>query len=216
MFNTVFSAEEGRGIMIYVRSDINATKLKLFDFYHIEATGIKIKLRNSDWLFLIAVYHSLNCHVDCLGELEKVLDYDKEGPVKASHRVILGDLNLRQINWETETSNVNENYLDTKFPEAVKDDILFQHVKQATRMRDNQQESMLDLILTNEENMIGHIEYLPPLGKRDHVIIQFSLISYISRFRTEKLSIFKGDYEKLDLTLRTKMGRRNNKGNEST
>ena len=64
-----------------MRSDINATKLKLSVLHHIEATGIKIKLRNSDWLFLIAVYHSPNCHVDCLGELEKILDYDKEGPV---------------------------------------------------------------------------------------------------------------------------------------
>ena len=93
----------------------------MFDFHHTEATGIKIKLRSSDCFFLIAVYRSPNCHVDCLGELEKLLDYDKEGPVKASHRVILGDYNLRQINWETETSNVNENQLDTKFLEAVRD-----------------------------------------------------------------------------------------------
>ena len=72
MFSTLISAEEGRGIIIYVRSDINATKLNLFDFHHIEATGIKIKLKSSDWLFLIAVYRSPNCHVDCLGELEKL------------------------------------------------------------------------------------------------------------------------------------------------
>ena len=70
MFNTVISAEEGLGIIIYVRSDI--TKLNLFDFHLIEATGIKIKLRNSECLFfLIAVYRSLNCHVDCFGKLEK-------------------------------------------------------------------------------------------------------------------------------------------------
>ena len=182
MFSTLISAEEGRGIIIYVRSDINATELNLFDFHRIEATGIKIKLRSSDWLFLIAVYRSPNCHVDCLGELEKLLDYDKEGPVKASPRVIMGDFNLRQINWETETSNVNGNHLDTKFLEAVRDNFVFQHEKEATRMRDNQQELTLDLILTNEENMIDRIKYLPPLGKSDHVIIQFSLISYISRF----------------------------------
>ena len=204
MFSTLISAEEGPGIIIYVTSDINATKLNLFDFHYIEATGIKIKLRSSDWLFLIAVYRSPNCHVDCLGELEKLLDYDKEGPVKASHSVILEDFNLRQIYWETETSNVNENHLDTKFLEAVRDNFLFQHVKQATRMRDHQQESTLDLILTNEENMTDRIKYLPPLGKSDHVIIQFSLISYISSFRsqTEKLNFLKGDYEKIKSNLK--------------
>ena len=45
--------------------------------------------------------------------------------------------NLRQINWKTENSSVNENHSDTKFLEAVRDNFLFQHVKQATRMRDN-------------------------------------------------------------------------------
>ena len=51
-------------MIIYVRSDI--TKLNLFDFHLIEATGIKIKLSNSEcFFFLIAVYRSLYCHVDC-------------------------------------------------------------------------------------------------------------------------------------------------------
>ena len=47
--------------------------------------------------------------------------------------------------------------------------------------------------------MIDRIKYLPPLGKSDHVIIQISLISYISRFglQTEKLNFFKGDYENI-------------------
>ena len=92
----------------------------------------------------------------------------------------MGDFNIRQINWETETSNDNENHLDTKFLEAVRDNFLFQRVKHATRMRDNQQESTLVLTQNNEENVIDHIKYLAPLGKSDHFIIQFSLISYIS------------------------------------
>ena len=122
--------------------------------------------------------------MDCHRELEYILSYDKEGPIKASHRVKTGDFNLREINWDTEMSNVNENHLDTEFLEGVKNNFLFQHVKQATRMRDKQQDSILDLILTNEENMIDNMKYLPPLGKSDHVTIQFSLITYIKRFRS--------------------------------
>ena len=47
--------------------------------------------------------------------------------------------------------------------------------------------------------MIDTMKYLPPLGKSDHVTIQYSLITYINRFRsrTEKLNFFKGDYEKI-------------------
>ena len=137
-------------------------------------------------------------------EVEQILSYDKEGPCRASHRIILGDFNLRGINWVTETSNVNENHIDTKFLEAVRDNYLFQHVKQVTRTRENQQDSLLDLILTNEENMIDNIRYLPPLGKSDHLVIQFSLITYINRFRTqtEKLNFFKGNYDQLRTNLR--------------
>ena len=204
MFNTELSSDKGRGIITYVKTEIKATALNLPNFQHIEATEIKIKLRNSDWLFLIAVYRSPNSNVDCLIELEYILSYDKEGHIKASYRVIMGDFNLREINWDTETSNVNENHLDTKFLEGVRDNFLFQHVKQATRMRDNQQDSILDLILTNEENMIDNVKYLPPLGKSDHVTIQFSFITYINIFRsrTEKLNFFKGDYEKIRTNLK--------------
>ena len=95
MYNTTLSTNIGRGIIIYVNNNINATALKLFELQHIEAKGIKIKLRNSDWFFLIAVYRSPNCHVDCLVELEQILSYDKAGPCRASHRVILWDFNLR-------------------------------------------------------------------------------------------------------------------------
>ena len=76
-------------------------------------------------------------------------------------------------------------------------------------MRDNQQDSILDLILTNTENMIDNVKNLPPLGKSDHVIIQFSLMTYINRFRsrTEKLNFFKGDYEKISTNLKDITGK---------
>ena len=47
--------------------------------------------------------------------------------------------------------------------------------------------------------MVDNIRYLPPLGKSDHLVIQFSLITYINRFRTqtEKLNFFKANYDQL-------------------
>ena len=49
MSNTVFSAEECRGIIINVHNEINATALKLLNFHHIEATGVNMKLRSTDF-----------------------------------------------------------------------------------------------------------------------------------------------------------------------
>ena len=55
MLNTELSSDKGRGIITYVKTEIKATAFNLPHFQHIEATGIRIKLKSSDWLFQIAV-----------------------------------------------------------------------------------------------------------------------------------------------------------------
>ena len=38
---------------------------------------------------------------------------------------------------------------------------------------------MLDLVFTNEQDMINNLSYLPPLGNSDHICIEFDLTCYI-------------------------------------
>ena len=196
LFHTDMHQEKMRGTLIYIKNNIHSIELNLPRYQLIEAVGAKIKLRNNDWLFLIAVYRSPNSANECIQELEHVLSYEKEGNTKASHRLIVGDFNLREIDWESETSNANENHIASQFLEAVRDNFLYQHVKEATRMRENQRDSLIDLVFSNEENMIENIKHLPPLGKSDHLILQFDLVTYVDRFTQpiEKLNFFKGNY----------------------
>ena len=98
----------------------------------------KDKVNKQRMVVLIFIYRSPNSASECIRELEHVLSYDKEGNTKASQRLIVGDFNFREINWESETSNVNENHTSSHFLEAVRDNFLYQHVKEATRMRENQ------------------------------------------------------------------------------
>ena len=44
----------------------------------------------------------------------------KKRTPKASHRLIVGDFNLREIDWESETSNANENHISSHFLESGK------------------------------------------------------------------------------------------------
>lgn len=44
---------------------------------------------------------------------------------------------------------------------------------------------MLDLIVTNEDNMIEDIQYLGPLGKSDHCVLLFKVIYYTKTLRNE-------------------------------
>ena len=188
-----------RGTLIYIKNDIHSIELNLQRFQLIETVGVKIKLRNNGWSFFIAIYSSPNSANECIRELEHVISYDKEGKTKASHRLIVGDFNLREKAWESETSNANENHISNQFLEAVRDNFFYQHVKEATRMRENQRDSLLDLIFSNEENMIENIKHLPSLGKIDHLILQFGLVTHVDRFTQpiEKLFFFKENYREI-------------------
>lgn len=73
---------------------------------------------------------------------------------------------------------------------------LTQHVTQPARFRDNQNDSFLDLIFTNEELMIDSLEYLSSLGASDHLVLLFNYVCYIPLDTTgpPKYNFFKGDY----------------------
>ena len=43
----------------------------------------------------------------------------------------------------------------------------------------NESPSLLDLIFTNEPDMINNLSYLPPLGNSDHICIEFNLMCVI-------------------------------------
>ena len=76
---------------------------------------------------------------------------------------------------------------------------MYQRVLSPTRYRLSQRSSLLDLILTNEEGMVGELQYLPGLGCSDHLCLLFNFNCYVSG--TQKRSTYykyaRGDYDKL-------------------
>ena len=56
----------------------------------------------------------------------------------------------------------------------IEDIGLFQHATSPTRFRGTQQ-SCLDLVFTNEDEMIDKVDELPPLGKSDHACQKWEL-----------------------------------------
>ncbi len=57
---------------------------------------------------------------------------------------------------------------------------LYQHVTEFTIYREWQSSNILDLILTNEEGKVNDIQYIPPMGKSDHVCLVFNTNMYAS------------------------------------
>ena len=98
--------------------------------------------------------------------------------MKNSHLLIIGDFNYKDIDWKLQQSTVGIEHDTTKFLETINDCYLFQHVNEATRYREGQNESTLDLILTNEELMVNDIDYITPIGKSDHTTLFFNYNCY--------------------------------------
>ena len=95
-----------------------------------------------------------------------------------SHICFVGDFNFRDIDWNTWTTNHNEESKEMKFIENLRDCFLFQHVLEPTRSRGADHPSTIDLVLTNEEMQITDLVYNSPLGKSDHSVLTFQYNCY--------------------------------------
>ena len=116
-----------------------------------------------------------------------------------SHLIIMGDFNLPKVDWETLTCKIkNEEDFNVKFIKCVRDCYLFQHVAEATRLRGKDNPSTLDLVFSNEENMVSYIEYLSPLGKSDHSVLAFTVKCERDATPPQIKTLYqKGDYSKM-------------------
>ena len=115
---------------------------------------------------------------------------------KYSHICLVGDFNYGSIDWEHWTTNKGEVSIEANFLEALRDCFLFQNVTEPTRCRGTDDPSLLDLILTNEEDQVSEVEYHAPLGKSDHSVLTFEFNCYLDlQLSTEKFLYEKADYD---------------------
>ena len=163
-----------------------------------ESVWVEIKLKGKDKLLLGCVYRSPNSPSEnnskLISGIESVCalkDY--------SHVLLCGDFNLPDINWNQETTSASENHVSFKFLESVKNCYFTQHVIEPTHFRGDQKANILDLILTNTENMIADLEYGSPIGSSHHVSLNFKLMCYSEQTtRGRKTYRYaKGDYSEL-------------------
>ncbi|VDP87958.1 unnamed protein product [Echinostoma caproni] len=84
----------------------------------------------------------------------------------------MGDFNLRYVDWELGRCprGSDESYL-----EWIQSRAIYQHVKENTKYREGQQPSLLDLIITAQEEKEQSLEYHPPIGKSHHLLIKMTL-----------------------------------------
>ena len=169
-----------RGICIYVVDGIQAAEFSIARTHAIEQLWIRIRLKGGDLLTAGCIYRSPsgNAH-QSVDELEQLLcSVMAESP---SHLLICGDFNVPQIDWVSSFCHAPDSHHAHKFLDLIHNNLLFQHVTQPTRFREGETPHVLDLLFTNEEGMMTDLEYLPGLGKSDHIVLRFRLACYTLR-----------------------------------
>jgi len=168
-----------RGITIYVSQDLNVSEATLTDDKLIEHLFLRLKLRGNDSLLIGCIYRSPSSNLTL--STDSVCHLLQTAVTIDSHILLCGDFNYCNINWADYPIVLNGCSRSQSFLDTVMDLYLFQHVTQHTRFREGFSPHTLDLIFTNEDNMIRDLQYLPSLGNSDHVCLQFTLSCYTER-----------------------------------
>ena len=149
------------GLQVQRREDPDLDKYEDSLWCDISCKGFKLDIL----LGIVGLYRSDNNTKemnDCPNQvLRKVGEVRKE-------TMVTGDFNYREINWETVQAGSRKFSAD--FLDVVMDNLWSQHVTKPTRL-----DSLLDLVMTSNPNMVDEVEVMAHLGHSDHCIVQWEM-----------------------------------------
>ena len=165
--------EEGRGIALLVRKEMEPTPNDRLSSTFSEHVFVDCTQGDGTLLTVGVIYRrpgSTSENDEKLFELIR-----NTAGMRKDNLLIFGDFNLPSINWDTESCRNNESHEASQFLQAYTDACLFQHQKETTRFREGEKPSVVDLVLTNKEDMIKDISTEAGLGKSDHFCLFITL-----------------------------------------
>jgi len=191
-----------RGICIYVFNKLVPTEVSFSHSQLIESLWIKIILNGSNNILIGCVYRSPSSSLE--NSTNSLCQLLKQAVKSTSSYLICGDFNYNNIDWEniclTSNNSTVQSFLDT-----VQDLFMFQHILKPTRYRGEETPNLLDLVFTDDENMIENLTYLPGLGNSDHLCISYDLITPSSQViesdDVPKYNVYHADFENMKLLL---------------
>lgn len=99
-----------------------------------------------------------------------------EGAIAVSDNLILmGDFNCGEVCWEEWSTDGGENSWGYALLNLVMENTMTQWITKTTRHRGEDEPSRLDLIITREPEVIDKVLYKAPIGKSDHVLVEFEV-----------------------------------------
>lgn len=161
-----------RGIIIYVKAELGAQEISMTSEQKaaIESVWIEINLKDKEKLLAGCVYRSPSSTFENTKMLyQTVLDLTKD----KAYVLVTGDFNQPDVDWVNETALGNK---ATAFMEFFRDSFLHQHVKSPTHYRGDQNPTLIDLVMSSEENMVTNLTHEAPIGKSHHHVLKFDFV----------------------------------------
>ena len=170
----------GGGLIIYARKDINIFEHAIdpdIDVFNQHIT-VKLPLKNNTVLSLVLVYrpHKLYNGEQVVENNELLCKLLAKSQKPA---VFVGDFNYPDIDWTTMTA---KNDQSRKLVNVIEDKFYTQHVDFPTHVSG----SLIDLVISTEQNLIINTEDIGRVGASDHNAILCQIQSNISLHRKEQ------------------------------
>ena len=193
----------GRGVTIIYKDFLELSIIKsITDIY---SPAIFVKVTNSsNLLHLGIVYRSPNITKAEDANLNKQIS---QAAKKLKNLIIYGDFNHPEIDWQHMFCSRGEEHPASAFLYTIQDSKLDQLTTEPTHYKPNCRPSLIDLILTNNKEILDAPTQLPPLGKSHHVI-QLNNILYQkndphSNIKIKKYQVSKGNYTAINSELKS-------------
>ena len=190
----------GGGVMIMVKDTLNSKPLlQLNSSRFQESVWCQIDQDNLK-LVLGVCYRSTASTSENDKELFNLLRRVTSIPL-GTQIMVLGDFNYPDIDYITVDHGFGHGVGSeaSRFLDVVRDTGFYQHVREFTRYREGQNPSLLDYVFTDNECVIDNLQCKSPLGKSDHVCIEFE---YLTQHHNQpslqrKLNYWKADYRSI-------------------
>ena len=114
--------------------------------------------------------------------------------------LVVGDFNYPKIDWEHYSKSSSPNDLYSKFLECTTDCFFEQFISEPNRGRGSSQPTLIDVVLTNNSDIIEKVNLGAPLGKSDHSVVEI-IMQNVLLMENKKfiLNYNKRNYEQMKL-----------------
>ena len=165
--------DEGRGVALLVKEEMNPTPNDCLNSQFSENVFVDVTQGDGTALTVGLIYRSPSSTEENNDRLCSLIRQTADKT--KTNLLMVGDFNLPSIDWENETCKNNETHVSSRFLQAYTEANLYQHQQEITRYREGETPKILDLVLTNREDMIKEIKTEAGLGKSDHLTLTITL-----------------------------------------